>query len=165
MKHVERFVHMDVMVRNAEEHEQRWFYGGGLQTWLVHDADTDHRFMLLEAVLEGGKMTPLHIHLESEEIFYLLEGTIVLHVAGTEHELRAGGVSIVPRGVPHAFKVTSSAARILSLHTPGGGEQFCRLGSEPVVEGHAAPGVDLDRIRQAYEECGDTIRLVGPPPF
>ena len=54
---------------------------------------------------------------------------------------------IVPRGVPHAFLVTSGAARMLGLHTPGGGEQFYRHASEPAVAGENRRWqVDFGRI-------------------
>jgi len=154
---------MKATVRNVEEQERRWFYGGGLHTWLAHDRDTDNGFLMVVAEMEGGKVTPLHTH-PADETFYLLEGSILLHVDGTERELRSGGVSIVPRGVPHAFMVTSDTARLLDLHTPGGGEEFYRLASELHVEGDAPPAVDFDRIRRAGEASG-TMTVVGPPPF
>ena len=152
------------VVRNAGEHEQRWFYGGGLHTWLARDHETVDSFLLFEDAVEAGKRTPLHTHPESDETFYVLEGAILLHIDGQQHELRAGGVAIVPRGVPHAFLVTSDAARMLCLHTPGGGEQFYRHASEPAVEGEPPLEVDFGRIQQSAEETG-TMRVVGPPPF
>jgi len=55
-------------------------------------------------------------------------------------------------------------ARMLCLHTPGGGESFYRTASEPVVTGEPALPVDFDRIRQAAAATG-TMTIVGPPPF
>ncbi len=153
------------VVRNTEEHERRWFCGGGTHTWLAHDRETADGFLLFEDAVEVGKRTPLHVHPESDETFYVLDGTISLHVDGDQHELRAGGVAFVPRGVPHAFLVTSQpGARLLCLHTPGGGEEFYRHASEAAVEGGAPAAVDFDRVRAAAEATG-TMRVVGPPPF
>jgi quercetin dioxygenase-like cupin family protein len=152
------------LVRNADEAEKRWFYGGGLHSWLVREHEVGDGFLLFEDTVDPGKRTPLHTHPDADETFYLLAGSMLLHVDGAEHELRAGGVAVIPRGVPHAFMAQEEGARMLCLHTPGGGEAFYRTASEPVVTGEPALPVDLDRIRQAAESTG-TMRIVGPPPF
>lgn len=152
------------LVRNAEEAERRWFHGGGLHTWLVREHEVGEGFLLFEDAVEPGKRTPLHTHPDADETFYLLEGSMLLHVDGVEHEVRAGGVAVVPRGVPHAFMAQAGGARLLCLHTPGGGEDFYRTASAPAVPGEPAAAVDLDSIRQAAEATG-TMRIVGPPPF
>jgi quercetin dioxygenase-like cupin family protein len=151
------------LIRNTEDHERRWFYGGGRHTWLARDHETDSAFLLFEAEVAGGKSTPLHTH-PADETFYVLDGTLLLHVDGVEHELRVGGVAVVPRGVPHAFLVTSPDARILSLHTPGGGEEFYRRASEPAAEGSTPVEVDFARVGAAAQQTG-TMTVVGPPPF
>lgn len=156
---------INTVVRNTEDHERRWFYGGGTHTWLAHEQETANAFLLFEDEVGVGKRTPLHTHPEADETFYVLDGTITLHVDGTEHELRAGGVAFVPRGAPHAFMVTSeSGARLLCLHTPGGGEGFYRHASEPAVDGESPVAVDFTRVQAAAEATG-TMRVVGPPPF
>lgn len=152
------------LIRNADEAERRWFAGGGLHTWLVRQDDVNGSFLLFEDEVEPGKPTPLHTHPEAEETFYLLAGSILLHVDGTETELRAGGVAVIPRNVPHAFLAGSDGARMLCLHTPGNGEDFYRMASDPVREGEPAAPVDFDRIRESAIASG-TMRLVGPPPF
>ncbi len=152
------------LIRNADEAELRWFAGGGLHTWLVREEDVNREFLLFEDVVEPGKPTPLHLHPEAEETFYVLAGSILLHVDGTETELRAGGVAVIPRNVPHAFLAGADGARMLCLHTPGGGEDFYRMASDPVRDGESATPVDFDRIRDAAIATG-TMRLVGPPPF
>jgi quercetin dioxygenase-like cupin family protein len=152
------------LIRTAEQAERRWFSGGGLHTWLVHEGEVGGDFLLFEDDVEPGKSTPLHTHPEADETFYVLAGTIVLHVEGVETELRAGGVAVVPRTVPHAFLAGSDGARLLCLHTPGGGEAFYRTASEPARTGEPALPVDFDRIRAAATATG-TMRIVGPPPF
>ncbi len=152
------------LVRNAEEAEQRWFYGGGLHSWLVRESEVGDGFLLFEDAVDPGKCTPLHVHPEAEETFYLLAGSMRLHVDGQEHDLRTGGVAVVPRESPHAFMAGPEGARMLCLHTPGGGESFYRTASEPASPGEPVLPLDLDRIRQAAEATG-SMRIVGPPPF
>jgi quercetin dioxygenase-like cupin family protein len=152
------------VVRNSDETEKRWFYGGGLHAWLVRERESGDGFLLFEDTVDPGKSTPLHVHARADETFYLLDGSMVLHIDGAEHELRTGGVAMVPRGVPHAFQAQAAGARMLCLHTPGGGEDFYRSASEPVVPGEPALAVDFNRIRQAAEATG-SMTIVGPPPF
>jgi quercetin dioxygenase-like cupin family protein len=152
------------LVRNADDAERRWFYGGGLHRWLVREGEVDNGFLLFEDTVDPGKRTPLHTHPAADETFYLLDGAMLLHIDGVEHDVRAGGVAVVPRGIPHAFLARAEGARMLCLHTPGGGEDFYRTASEPAVPGEPALTVDLDRIRQAAVSSG-SMRIVGPPPF
>lgn len=149
-------------VRAAGEGEKLWFCGGGVHTWLATAAETGGAYFLFSDELVGGKVTPLHRHPTADETFYLLEGEIMLHIDGEQRKLSAGGIAIVPRGIPHAFMVTSAEARMLCLMTPGDGEEFFRLASDPVGEGPHV--VDFDRVLAAAKQTG-TMELLGPPPF
>ncbi len=151
------------LVRNTDETERRWFYGGGLHTWLVHENEVGDGFLLFEDTVAPGKSTPLHTH-PTDETFYLLDGCMVLHIDGIEHELRAGGVAVIPRAVPHAFLAHTEGARMLCLHTPGGGEDFYRTASEPAIPGDPPLPADFARIQKAAESTG-SMTIVGPPPF
>ena len=123
-------------IRNSGEGEQRWFSGGGKHTWLATSEETGGAFLLFEFVGEQGKVTPVHIHPASDETFYVLDGEILLDLAGDRRELSTGGVVVIPRGVPHAFMVTSPQARMLTMQTPGRDEAFFRIASEPAPVGH-----------------------------
>ena len=155
----------EVTIRSDGEGEQRWFCGGGLHTWKATEKETGGAFLMFEDDLDAGKVTPLHRHPDADETFYMLEGEILLHVEGDEpHRLLEGGIAIIPRGIPHAFIVTSGRARMLCLQTPGTGESFYRHASEPFVSGRSASPVDFGRVREAAVETG-AIELLGPPPF
>jgi len=141
---------------------QRWFYGGGVHTWLATEADTGGTFLLFEDSMDRGKRTPLHTH-PADETMYLIEGELLMHLDGREHRVRTGGLVVAPAGVPHAFLVTSETARVLWLHTPGTCEAFYRTASEPLTAATERV-VDLDRVRQAAQSAGG-IEILGPPPF
>ncbi|TDP94827.1 cupin domain-containing protein [Labedaea rhizosphaerae] len=150
-------------VRQSGEGEQRWFCGGGLHTLKATEQETGGAFLMFEDRLDVGKVTPLHRHPDADETFYMLEGEILLHVDGEQHTLGAGGIVIMPRGLPHAFKV-AAAARMLCLQTPGGGGAFYRHASEPARPGDQPYPVDFDRVRAAAVATG-AIEILGPPPF
>ena len=71
---------------------------------------------------------------------------------------------MIPRGVPHAFMVTSPQARMLCLQTPGTGEPFYRRASEPAIAGQPPVPMDFGRIAEAAQATG-AIEVLGPPPF
>jgi quercetin dioxygenase-like cupin family protein len=153
------------LVRAAEDGERRWFFGGGVHTWKVRAEESNGAFLLFEIRMEQGKLTPLHTHPASDETMYVLDGEILMHLDGQEHTVRAGGVAVAPRGVPHAFMVVSESARLLCLHTPGCCEAFYRDASEPLADDRAGTGtVDFDLVRASAERNGG-IELLGPPPF
>jgi quercetin dioxygenase-like cupin family protein len=151
-------------VRDSGEGERRWFCGGGMHTWKATSEETGGAFLLVEFEGEQGKVTPVHIHPASDETFYILEGEILLDLDGERRKLSTGGLVVVPRGVPHAFMVTSAQTRFLTLQTPGTDEAFYRLASEPAPEGSQPIPVDFDRVRDAALQTG-AIEILGPPPF
>ncbi|MGV8910418.1 MAG: hypothetical protein ACOH1Y_15655 [Propionicimonas sp.] len=87
-----------------------------------------------------------------------------MHLDGEQRALHAGGIAIIPHGIPHAFKATTANARMLCLQTPGGGEAFYRKASEPAPPGSPSPPLDMDRVREAAQATG-AIEILGPPPF
>jgi len=153
------------IVRADGEGEHLRFLGGGLLTIKASAQETGGAFFLFEDFMPQGKTTPLHTHAREDETLYVLEGEILVHVDGAEHRLATGGIAVAPRGVPHAFLVTSPTARVLCLQTPGSAEAFYRGASEP-AGGDVDPDgpVDFDRVRKAAERSGG-MQLLGPPPF
>jgi quercetin dioxygenase-like cupin family protein len=153
------------IVRASGEGERLWFYGGGLHIWKATSAETGGAFLLFEDVMSRGKATPLHTHPEVDETLYVLEGEILLHIEGEEQRVGSGGVAMAPRGVAHAFLVTSETARILFLETPGSSEAFYRGASEPATPDlEISAPVDFDRVRESAKRNGG-IEILGPPPF
>jgi quercetin dioxygenase-like cupin family protein len=156
------------VIRARHEGERRWFYGGGVHTWKATAEQTNGAFLLFEMELEQGKLTPLHVHPDSDETMYVLEGEILVHVDDTDHRVTQGGLAMAARGVPHAFLVLSVTARVLCLHTPGCCEAFYLEASEPLGDdptvGRAGGPVDFGRIAASAAHNGG-IEILGPPPF
>jgi len=153
------------IVRAAGQGERLWFYGGGLHIWKATASETGGAFLLFEDVMSRGKTTPLHTHPQVDETLYVLEGEVLLHIDGAEQRVGLGGVALAPRGVPHAFLVTSETARILFLETPGSSEAFYRGASEPATPDlEISAPVDFARVRASADRNGG-IEILGPPPF
>lgn len=152
------------VIRSAGEGEAFW-YDGGLMTMKTRPPDSGGSVSLVDVVVPRGKATPLHVHPDAEESFYVVDGDITVHIDGTDHELTVGATTTVRRGTPHAFAVRSSTAHLVVVFTPGGGEQFFIEAGEPAVRRELPPEGerDLDRYRAAAEKTG--VVLLGPPPF
>jgi quercetin dioxygenase-like cupin family protein len=152
---------MTTIVRTSGEGEQRWFYGGGIHTWKVLAEQTNGAVTIFEDSLERGKMTPLHTHPEHDEIVFVLEGEILVHANGEPRKVTAGGLVVTPRGVAHAFAVTSERARLLAIATPGSkAESFYRGASTEGTSG----AVDFTKVGDVAKKTGATA-FIGPPPF
>ena len=153
------------IVRADGEGERRRFWGGGILTMKATADETGGAFLLFDDSMTQGKTTPLHVHADEDEALYVLEGEILVHIDGTEHRVGARGFAMAPRGVPHAFVVTSPTARVLTLQTPGSAEAFYRAASEPAdADSDPAGPVDFNRVRAAAESAGG-MKVIGPPPF
>jgi quercetin dioxygenase-like cupin family protein len=152
------------VTRAAGEGDRRWFYGGGIHTWKVKAEESGGSFFLFEDVMAQGKTTPWHCHPDTDELVYVLEGEILVNVDGRESRVTSGGMSMTPRGVPHAFTVLSEEARLLAFQTPGSAEEFYWGASVPASDDGTDGPVDFDRIRAQAEETGATV-VLGPPPF
>ena len=78
----------------------------------------------------------LHRH-DFDEAFYVLEGELEIDVDGVTSVARTGSFVLAPSGLPHAFRVMSDTARVLSIssaptgNTNGGFPAFLKEVGEP----------------------------------
>jgi quercetin dioxygenase-like cupin family protein len=137
----------------------------GRMTVKAGRAETGSSFSQLEMNDPRGTATPMHVHRNEDETFYVLEGEIVALVGDERITLSAGDFAFAPRGIPHATVVSSEQARVLVTTSPGGLEElFVSLGStvrgsEPPAEEVLPPMDELVRRFAAYG-----VDIVGPPP-
>jgi hypothetical protein len=61
--------------------------------------------------------TPVHVHHDEDELFYIDEGRHVVRVGDEEYAVGPGGLVFAPRGVPH-FATSSRATREASSFSP-----------------------------------------------
>ncbi|ALV46543.1 Cupin domain protein [Arthrobacter alpinus] len=150
-------------IRQAVEGEQRWFYGGGVHTWLAKTEDTDGASLIYRDEMESGKVTPMHIHPDTDEALYILSGEILMNLDGVEQRVGAGGLVMALRGQPHAFKVTAEDTSVLCFQTPGNAQGFY-MGASVPMGGEGSGVVDFDQIMESGKNNGGIV-IVGPPPF
>ena len=110
--------------------QQRWFFGM-LAEVKASAADTAGQYTLVEITAPPGLESPLHVHYEEDEGFYVLEGSVTIVVGDETVELAAGQHAFGPRDVPHKFAVGPDGARMIWVLTPGGFENFIEDASVP----------------------------------
>jgi quercetin dioxygenase-like cupin family protein len=98
------------------------------------EAEATEAFMV---VIEPGHSTPLHVHYETEQIFYVTSGAGQLQI-GDERatfSLSPGDLARIPRGTKHAASCSGDEPLVyLSIDCfPGGRPQ-----AEPTWESHVA---------------------------
>lgn len=158
----------NIAVAAPREGEAFWFLDTLMQVKLG-SSDTNGSLAVLEQAAPPGSATPMHRHDRTDEYFYVLQGEVTF-VSGTVVERCAAGSFVsVPRGTPHAFRVTSAEeARLLVISAPGEFERFVRATSDPapyVGLPPTAPPPTPEMI-QKLASIGakhDTV-LIGPPP-
>ncbi len=146
------------------EGEHFWFFGG-LTTIKADGAGTGGRMMLTEQTAPRGSGSPLHVHHNEDEWFYVLDGELTIWVAGRTVVAPAGSFVFGPRDVPHTFVVSSDEARFLLVTQAAGFEGFIRtLGAPaPVAEIPPAPTAppDMEPVLRAAADHG--LEILGPP--
>ena len=107
------------------------WYDGSLMTFLATGEDTHGQFALIEAVARRGNVPPPHIHHREDEIFYVLEGEVIVSVGDRTIKGTPGTMFFLPRDVPHSFTIESEQSRMLILLTPAGLEGWFKEFSVP----------------------------------
>ena len=138
------------------------WYMGGLMTLHVEGKDTNGALALAEVNLFPGSEPPLHVHEREDEIFFVLEGSLEVTRGSEQMIIGAGESGVLPRGIPHTFKILSSQVRALVCITPAGFEEFFRAMGKPAEAmtpdpNPAAP--DIPRMISLCENLG--VRFVG----
>ncbi|HEU0027782.1 MAG TPA: cupin domain-containing protein [Ktedonobacterales bacterium] len=143
------------------------FYDGGLLTFKATGAQTDDALLLFEVHMPQGKATPLHVHPDADETFYVLDGEVRVHVEGADDRtVSKDSVVMIPRGAAHAFMVVSQVAHLLVIMTPAStiSETFFRLAGEPAPDPTLPPPPsNMERFAAAAAQSG--MKVLGPPPF
>ena len=100
-------------------------------SFLATGKDTDNAFALIHCYFRKGFTPPAHFHQFEDESFYILEGEFDFHVGDKKYNATQGDFVVLPKGVPHQFKLVSDTAKALLLITPAGFEEFFREFGRP----------------------------------
>ena len=122
---------------------------------------------VIEILAPRGSSPPLHVHLEEDEIFHILEGELRILVDGKETTLRRDGTALGPQGKPHTLRVESETAHYLVVTRKGLFEGFLRAVSRPAENDTLPPRSgpptpeQIEALTKAAKEY--KIEIIGSP--
>jgi quercetin dioxygenase-like cupin family protein len=76
------------------------------------------RLAVFELTTRPGEEPPVHTHATEDEFFYVLDGEVAFRCGEDRFEVSAGGCVLLPRGIPHGYRIVSPGARLLVVTTP-----------------------------------------------
>ena len=104
---------------------------------------------------------PFHLHTREDEIFMLIKGEALLWLGEEQMELSEGGIVFLPKNFPHGYRITSDAADLLMITTPGGIEGMFRHAGRDITTPVPRTSSSRPRLAEAAEHCGQII--LAPP--
>jgi mannose-6-phosphate isomerase-like protein (cupin superfamily) len=111
--------------------------------------ETGGAFALLEAAEPPDFGPPLHIHGNTAEAFYVLEGEYHIFIDEQAYACQAGSFIFIPAGIRHGFRVGAAPSRKLNLYTPAAMVgYFDELGA--AIQGGDADPHRLDEIARRH---------------
>jgi mannose-6-phosphate isomerase-like protein (cupin superfamily) len=137
---------------------------GNRATFKVRGDQTSGAFSITEVVFAPTRtLTPPHVHEQTDEVSFILEGVLGVMVAEEEFEAGPGSLVIRPKGVPHAlWNPTDRPVRVLDVATPAGSEGwFEELAGLVTV----TPPPSLEQVFQAARRYGATFLPELAPPL
>lgn len=102
------------LIRGRDDGEATWFFNA-LMTTKASIAETGGAYSLTEHVVTAASNPPMHVQVDEDEAFYVLEGEIELEVDGRVVTATPGTFAFVARGAAHLFRVVTETARMLVI--------------------------------------------------
>lgn len=153
------------VISSQDKQTAIWFLGVLSQIRLSGE-QTGGAFSLTDNLARRGNASPVHIHDHEDETFVVLDGDLRVFLGDDDYAAGPGTVALLPKGLRHAYVITSATARFLTLHNPGGFEQFAAEVGEPAqaltLPPEPAVPPDLAVLTETAARHGITI--IGPPP-
>jgi quercetin dioxygenase-like cupin family protein len=84
----------------------------------ISSKDTDGQLSVFEYIGVEKIGPPLHVHMEQDEVFYVVEGEYLFQLGEDRHQLNAGDTIFLPRNIPHTWLQTSQTGKLLYFLQP-----------------------------------------------
>jgi len=119
---------------------------------------TGQSIMLFEETVPAGTKSTHHLHHDSDEVVWVLEGEFTFKIGDEVFSGGPGTCAFLPRAVPHAWKNSDAGpGRAVFLYTPGGAGKY-------IEEMRARPQTLSEAEREA-ERARHGWKLIGPNPL
>ncbi|HEU4946504.1 MAG TPA: cupin domain-containing protein [Kribbella sp.] len=143
---------------------QDWWFLDSRMAVKADSGMTGGAYTLLEFTAERGFGPPRHVHRAEDEAFVVMSGSLRGTLGDEEWEAGEGSFVFLPRGIPHAFVVTSAKPLVaLQLTNPAGFEKFVAELGRPAEGPGLPPPSEPDIPRLAEVAARHGYDIVGPP--
>lgn len=149
-------------LHETDDRKTSWF----LQT-LVTDRitaeDSDGACSVTEHRLPPGYETPYHLHNDSTEAFYIMDGELTIYIEGDSLKGTSGDTVVIPPEYEHGYRITSDEpARKLILFWPAGFEEYFHEAGQPAEQRiiPESPKSDIEDLKELAPEYD--LKLLGP---
>lgn len=155
------------MTSPSENEQQVWFLNT-LVTMRVPSSAGKDGISILEHRAPYGDTPPLHVHKTEDEIFHIIAGTFRFKVGEEEKTLHAGEMHLMPKGVPHSYRVESKeGGHWMTITAHGDFEKLVRAVSRPAerpeLPAPSGPPTEQEMKSLAEAAARVGIDIVGPP--
>jgi mannose-6-phosphate isomerase-like protein (cupin superfamily) len=125
------------------------FWGpGDIYTFLVTGEESAGAYFSMLAIVPPQGGPPLHIHLNEDETFFVLDGAPTFRLGDDEVVAGPGDFVNVPKGILHGFRnLSDRPLRMILTFTPAGIEKFFEE--------------TLERAHDLSQACPDNMAEVG----
>ena len=141
------------------EGDAYWFYGD----LAVVRSPEGALPIIIEHHISAGASTPLHIHVDVDDSFYVLAGTLAVRSGDDSFVAEPGDYVSMPEGEAHALRAMGpDEVVILQTHKGPAFLDFIRAVGTPVSKGQPDPAtLDYAAMNVVARETGQPV--VGPP--
>jgi mannose-6-phosphate isomerase-like protein (cupin superfamily) len=102
------------VIRGHDDGEATWFFNA-LMTTKANMSETGGAYSLTEHLVTAASNPPVHVQVDEDEAFYVLEGEVEFEVDGQVVTATPGTFAFVARGAAHTFRVVTDRARMLVI--------------------------------------------------
>lgn len=123
---------------------------GGNYRIVISGKETNGAYAVIEMLVPPGGGPPPHAHINTQEMFYLMEGELEFKTEAGKSIIKAGGFVNIPfGGAIHCFKnISKEAARMLCTVVPAGLEDVFREIGIPAQPGEFLPVPEMTEERK-----------------
>jgi quercetin dioxygenase-like cupin family protein len=98
-----------------------------------------------------GVGIPIHRHLQTDEAFYVIEGSGTLILDDARYPIEKGGSIFVPKNAWHGFENADSELLLLWIVAPSGLEELFReIGTPPGIPAKSLTREQMNEIGRKY---------------
>ena len=146
------------LIRNRDDGQATWFFNA-LVTTKAAMSETAGAYSLTEHLVTAASNPPMHVQVDEDEAFYILEGEIEFEVDGHVAVATPGTFAFVARGAAHTFSVLTPTARMLVICSGKPADNledfFLGMGEPATERALPTPGApDVDRLVELCDRTG-----------